>query len=529
MISGDRFTGIAPKYATHLLPTNAARVAKNCLMTSGELRPLKDCTFEWTPTKSGTIKSIWRYQPASQVYWFHWLEDVDVVKSPVANDAYGRVYWTGEAEPRMTTADIATSGGGTNYPTNYYKLGIPAPASAPTITHGSPGNANNIQSRAYIYTYVSAYGEEGPPTLASDLHDISDGDSVTVGLPSTGPSGAYNITSKNLYRLNSGVYEFVAQIAVATTTYSDTKLNTALGSGVKSAEYDPPPEGLIGLTIMPNGSLVGFVGNTVCLSEPYLPHAWPVRNQSSFPSKVVSIGAFGNSILVTTDNDKPYILSGGDPSSMFKEHFEVGQACLSKRGTVDMGDYVIAPTPSGLMAAGVGTNGLLTKELIDPRDFVSYAQPSTFLGAKHGDNYIYFNTVNSISAGTIFNAKTGDLSTMDIYATAAYYDAANGDLYIVVNGDIVKFDSGAALEMTWESKDFILTEETNFARARVRASEYPVTFNLYSSGSLIWTQTVSSKEQFSLPGGFLSDEYRYQVSGYHNIKSVGIANSSHEI
>jgi len=183
-------------------------------MTSGELVPLKDTSFVWTPTKVGTIQTIWRYQGQ---YWFHWLEVVDVVESPLANDAFGRVYWTGEAEPRMTTSSIATAGGGTNYPNNYYILGVPAPAADATQNAGTPSDANNIQSRAYIYTYVTGSGEEGPNTDPSDLFDITDGDSVTVTLPSTGPTGAYNITHKNIYRLNNGVYQFLAQITAATT------------------------------------------------------------------------------------------------------------------------------------------------------------------------------------------------------------------------------------------------------------------------------------------------------------------------
>jgi len=526
MIKGGPFAGIAPKYATHLLPDNAAKTAKNCVMTSGELRPLKAPSFAWTPTKVGTIKTIWRYK---ELYWFHWLEDVNVVASPLANDAYERVYWTGEAQPRMTTNAIATSGGETDYPNNYYVLGIPAPAAVATITHGDPSNANNIQSRAYIYTYVSAYGEEGPPSLTSDLHDITDGDSVTVGLPSTGPTGSYNITHKNIYRLNSGIYQFVATVTVATTSYADTKLNSALGSEITSTEYDPPPAGLKGLLAMANGSLAGFSGNELCMSVPYLPHAWPARYRIPFVGAIVSIGAFGNSILVTTTHDKPCVLSGDDPAAMFKEQSEVGQGCMSKRGTVDMGNFVVYPAPTGLIVVGTGAMDLITKDVVDPRDWVSYAQPSTFLGAKWGDNYLYFNTVGAVNAGSIFNTKTGDLSTMDLYATAAYTDNGTGDLYLVVSGDIVKFDGGAALTMEWESKDFILGKETNFGRAKVRAASFPLTLAVYADGALKHTQTVASKNHFSLPSGFLADTWAYKITAAVAVKSVSIGNSIGEL
>jgi len=526
MISGGPFSGIAPKYASHLLPNNSATEAKNCVLTSGEMRPLNDTALVWHPTKVGTIKSIWRY---ADQYWFHWLEEVDVVESPLANDAYGRVYWTGEAEPRMTTLTLATTGGGTNYPNSYLVLGVPAPDSAATQSAGTPSDSNNIQSRAYIYTYVSAYGEEGPPVTPSGLFDITDGDSVTVTCPSTGPTGAYNITAKNIYRLNDGVYQFLTQIPVTTTTYVDTTLNAALGSGITSDEYDPPPSGMKGLFALANGSIAGFTDDELCISEPYLPHAWPVRYRVPFAGGIVSAGAFGNSILVTTANEKPYILTGNDPASMYKEQFEVGHACLSKRGTVDMGNLVIFPSPFGLASAGVGTAALLTKEVVEPNSWVSYVNPSTLLGAKYGDNYIGFNTVNGVDGGFIFNIKTGDLTTIDIHADAAYVDKGSGDLFLVVNGDIVQFDAGTALEMTWASKQFILGRETNFSRCRVRASGYPVRIQITADGSVTDDKYISTKQPFTLSGGFLSDEWSYKITSKHGVKSVTIGNSVSEV
>jgi hypothetical protein len=430
----------------------------------------------------------------------------------------------------MTTSSIATSGGGTNYPNNYYKLGVPAPASAPTITHGSPGSANNIQSRAYIYTYVSAYGEEGPPSDPSELHDITDGDSVTVGVPGTGPDGAYNITKKNIYRLNSGIYQFVAQINLATTTYADTTLNAALGDEIESTEYDPPPSDLKGLFKMANGCLGGFTPTEFCMSEPYLPHAWPVRYRIPFAGGIVSAGAFGNSVLVTNGADKPYLLTGADPGSMLREQFELGHACMSKRGTVDMGDAVVFPTPFGLVVAGTGKTGLMTKDVVDPMDFASTFAPSTLLGAKHGDNYIGFHTVNGTNKGFVFNARTGDLSTIDTFATATYTDPGTGDLYLVVNGDIVKFDGSATeMEADWESKTFILGRATNFSRAQVRAESYPVTFEVYADGRLVSSRLVTSKTPFTLPGKFLSDEWRYRILSKNSVRTVAIANSVSEL
>jgi len=321
----------------------------------------------------------------------------------------------------------------------------------------------------------------------------------------------------------------VASIAVATTTYVDTKLNSALGDEITSTEYDPPPSTLKGLITLANGSLAGFTGNEVCISVPYLPHAWPARYRIPFFGDIESIGAFGNSILVTTSNEKPYVLTGDDPGAMFKEQAEVGQACMSKRGTVDMGNFVVYPASTGLIAVGTGMAGLITENVIDPRDWVAYAAPTTFIGAKYGHNYIYFNTVGAVSSGSIFNTKTGDLSTMDIYATATYTDNGTGYLYLVIDGVIKKFDAGTDKEMTWESKDFILDKEINFGWARVNAAAYNLTLYIYADGVLKHTQTVTDKNAFKLPSGFLADTWYYKIISSQIVKSVTIGNSRSEV
>lgn len=529
MIRGGPFSGIAPKYASHILPNNAGTIAKNCLFESGELRPLKGTTFVWTPTKVGTIKTIWRYLGQ---YWFHWLEDVNVVASPLANDAYGRAYWTGEAQPRMTTASIATAGGGTNYPNNYYILGVPAPASKATVNVGTPSDEENIQSRAYIYTYVSAYGEEGPNAETSDYFDTTDGDSVTVTLPSTGPTGAYNITHKNIYRLNSGVYQFLAQIPVGTTEYVDTVLNAALGDVIESTTYDPPPSGLKGLIALANGSLAGFNGNEFCISVPYLPHAWPSAYRFPLVGEIASIGAFGNFVLVTMESGKPYVFTVSDPDSVYKEHAEIGQSCMSKRALVDMGDVIIYPSPIGVNRVGVGDNTLLTQETIEPVDWVGYANPSGSIGAKYHDNFLLFTTVDSVEKCFIFNAKSGNLSTCDIFATAVYSDEANGILYLCVDGDIVTFNTGAVLDSEWQSKEFILGKSTNFRRGKIRASQYPVSLSITvetDNGSRTISKTINDKKPFALPSGFKYDKFQYKIRSKNNVKSVSFANSIGEL
>lgn len=518
-LMGGPFTGLVPLLADHALPDTAATIAKNCLMNSGELRPLNDTKFVWKLSKTGTIQTIWLYR---ERFWFHWTTDVDVILSPLDEDPHQRVYWTGEGAPKMSSKDVATVGSGTNYPLNSYTLGVPAPTSAPTITHGAPGDPTTVQARAYVYTYVSYYGEEGPPSQVSALHDITDGDSTVVSLPDTGPTGSYRIVSKNLYRLNEGLYQFVATVPVATTSYTDTTLNELLGDEITSTEYDGPPAGLKGLIMMPGGFAAGFIPGYVCLSEPYLPHAWPVRYRIPIFGGIVSIKAFNNSILVMTTNEKPYLITGNDPGNMYKEQFEVGYGSKSKRATVDMGLSIAYPCEDGIVIAGANIADIITKSVIDTRDWSNYTPT---LAAKYGENYVWFTG----STGWVFNVKNGDLSQIDMTPTALYTDPGSGDLFMAVAGDVVQFDAGSALEMEWQSKEYQLAGPTNFSRARVRASSYPVKVTLYADGKELFTKHAPSKEPFTLPGGRLYDQFQYKIESKFNIKSVTIGNSVSEV
>lgn len=141
-----------------------AQIADNCKLLSGELRSWKKPKKVATPAKSGTIKAIFRMKSGSTDYWLHWLTEVDCVRGPIAGDTLQRVYYTGDAEPRMTHLTAAITGG-TDYPHGFFVLGLPSPATAPTVTPS--GGTGAAVSRAYCYRFRTALGENGPPSTVS--------------------------------------------------------------------------------------------------------------------------------------------------------------------------------------------------------------------------------------------------------------------------------------------------------------------------------------------------------------------------
>jgi hypothetical protein len=526
----EKFQGMAPKIAARLLPVNVAQAAHNCRFGSGALRPWPQPQFVSTPAKTGTKKSIFPYGSGESRKWFHWLEDVNCCRGPVAADGFDRVYWTGDGAPKYTVNSIATSGG-TQYPTNSYTLGIPAPAAAPTVAAAGTATSTDptlIESRSYVYTYVSAYGEEGPPSPPSDLVDVAPGQSVDLSGMSTAPSGAYNIATKNIYRTNTGSsgteYQYVGSVAVATTTLSDTVDSAALGEVPPSAGWVAPNSGLKGLIAHPGGFLVGYYDNVLCCSEQYQPHAWPAAYQKILTDPIVACGAFGNSILVTTAG-LPHLVTGGTPGGMDIERLERGEACISKRGLVDLGYAVAYPGPSGIWLAGTGQLDLITEGILS-RDNWQALNPSTLLAARYERALIGFTSVGTF----VLDVGSGNYSTLDLAATAAWYDEATGRLYLVVNGDIVEWCGGTSVyPLTWKSKPFQAASPITLGAAQAFATTYPLTLKLYADGMLKLTRTVADEKPFRLPGGFRATWWEVEVSGSVEITSILLASTMAEL
>ncbi|HDL8056201.1 TPA: hypothetical protein U5E25_001510 [Yersinia enterocolitica] len=125
--------GEMPRAVSHLLPEQAATIAKNCHFRHGVITSVMadidgGKTFKLKPT------TIFRYHDD---YWFAWTDLIDAIHSPVAQDKYERVYFTDGKYPKVTSNEIATQGEG-NFPAVSFWLGIPAPANPIEVTAITP-------------------------------------------------------------------------------------------------------------------------------------------------------------------------------------------------------------------------------------------------------------------------------------------------------------------------------------------------------------------------------------------------------
>ncbi|EEV4658644.1 hypothetical protein BVM33_RS27595, partial [Escherichia coli] len=130
--------GMMPRVVTSMLPEHSAVLAEDCHFRFGVITPERQISGV---EKTFTIKpkTIFHYRDD---FWFAWPDVVDVIRSPIAQDPHGRIYYTDGRFPKVTDATIATKGDG-NHPTSSYRLGIPAPTTAPVCTVQQGGDVSD--------------------------------------------------------------------------------------------------------------------------------------------------------------------------------------------------------------------------------------------------------------------------------------------------------------------------------------------------------------------------------------------------
>ena len=540
------FGGKAPKVFARLLPEDMAQTATNCRLDSGRLEPWKDNlsssqSFVASYAISGATKTIFKYNDS---VWMGSDEEIDIVRSPIAEDPHERIYVTGiggsSGYPRMTTGTIVGN-------STYYRLGMPKPEDLTSVTL-SPVNSANAddevpQSVSYVFTYVSYYGEEGVNCDAegAQIVDRHTDQTVTLDFPPN-PSGNYNFLYKRVYRTDAGgSYRFVQNVPIAQDTFTDTVSDLNLREEIPTANNDAPADDvtadhkdgpLLGLVAMPNGILAGFSGQTVSFSEAFQPHAFPDEYKLTVKSDIIALSPLNTGLLVLTKG-KPAIVQGLDPSSMSMMEIDSSLSCMSKRSVVDMGEFTIYSSPDGLVMATDSGLKLITEQTFTRDQWQAFG-PSSIKGYLWEGQYIGFYSHGGVSKGFIFDPRGGKngYTDLDFYATAGYNDLEDDSLYLVVGGALVKFAEGSTPQnFVWRGKKFYTPRPINPAVAKVDCDGYSPnpTFKLYADGQLKHTQTVTNSNTFRLPSGYKAHEFEIELAGSVSVNEVCVYESAEEL
>jgi len=580
----DRFSGIAPGVAPRLLAEQFGQKAENLDFESGRFVPIPIEGTTVHTLSNSQRRSIYYYDNSTSPMWIEWNEDgVNAVEGPIPGDDEGRLYWTGEDYPRM---GIYT--GLSNWANRAdYRLGIPAPQAAPTITiTGTLDTTVTAEETAWVYTFVSEFGEEGPPSEASIIYEFTPttdggttGQTATINIPSYNVSGDFAFGSpakKRIYRANVGSnatdFQFVAEVLYSVTQYSDAKEATELGEVIPSTTWIGPPDDdttnypdgpLQGLTPVANGIFAGFTGKRLCLSEAYLPHAWPVDYRITLENDIVAIGTTANGVVALTDG-KPYFVTGVDPSAMSAVQINLEQGCVNANSVVDLGDVVLYAGPDGLCAIS-GTEGrVITRGLISSKQWNDDFYPEDIRAFEHEGTYVAFYTDSSTNthAGWVYDPRADEAAICTITTSAerrgGYKNPKTGELFVIIGNAIQPYRGSTTDNRlgAWKSKKYVTPAPVSMGWVSLKAESYPSTGSknrvlVWADGTLIadyyitfdsstntYTQEVTTPSGISdatlyepvmrLPAA-IGSEWEVEIRGVVAIDEVCLAQSMDEI
>jgi hypothetical protein len=312
----------------------------------------------------------------------------------------------------------------------------------------SPGSSGEAQeeARAYVYTWVTAYGEEGPPSPPL-LLDGYDNATWQVGLypPNTLDMGTVrNIVATNIYRTMASVqggtvYFFVGQVAAPVTIFVDNVTDDLVAANIQlpSTNWFPPPTDLQGLITMPNGMIAGFRSNEVWFCEPFRPHAWPAGYVMTTDYPIIGLGVFGTNLVAATDTS-PQVFTGVNPGVMSQSRLSLPEPCISRGSILSTDHGVYYASINGLILVN-GTNTAVntTQDWIS-RDKWDILTPSKFIRATKNVSAYYAFGTTGVTNGQVDTSVAQQGFTIDLSAVA---DRQSFTIYPQVGGHRIGFGS----------------------------------------------------------------------------------------
>ena len=496
----NEFKGIMPKIANDKIPNEMAQCASDVKTATGELKAYRKST-SGTALALTDYKTFFEYLEGGNNHWVYYNAIVHWVRSPIANDTFERMYTTGSNAKYKAFVNDLQGVGTFDFTTDFYYPGAPVD-SALTMTYTN-GGANY---RAYFFTHVSRYGEEGPPSVIAETVDANgapdwDGTSSLVLDGFVEPSAAdehlktvvgANAPAIRIYRTSTdgagnSAFLLVEEVAVDNTgpnstawasyTYTDTDdtgVDGNLGAACTSTLYDRAPDSLTNLRGHPGGFFVASKDNVLYFSEPFAPWAWPTDYQIPIDQEIIGIGVYGSTIVVATDGNI-YTFSGPHPTSLYKTRLGF-QPCLSQRAVVETDEGVMFPSLEGFQHVTQGGVINVTRDMFKPEDWVDY-ELETMHGTWYNNAYYGFFKSTDRAGNLIIDTINGSITTGVDYHYAGNVALQDGLFRTIFASNIAApatlyialWDTNETeyRNYTFKSKRYITEKPVNFKVAQV--------------------------------------------------------------
>lgn len=583
------FGGMIPAQDDHLLPENNAALAQNTFLDSGALQGLHVPRAVYTLLGPGN-QFVFRIplvstdkDHISASFWLEFVDpDTNVLKTPVADDSFERFYFASPTVvPKYNTKTRILAGSAP------FTLGIPTPETAPGVA--VVGGSGTTEARSYVYTWSSAYAEEGPPSPPTLVTGFINGTwNITLTAPLTADTTGRNLTRVRIYRTvtnasGGATFFLLVDQAIGTTTYADTTLDVVLAGNalLESTDWGGPPADLQGFVSMPNGMIAGWRANEIWFCEPFRPHAWPAAYTTSVDNTVVGLGVVGQTLVVLTQGF-PYAATGVSPINMAFSKIATFEPCMSRGSIISTAQGVLYASPNGIVLAAYGIVQNASQQLATKDRWLDLVTPQTLRAVRLGASYYAWGVSSKGSfeptafENTAFvqddytGAFTGvlvnladprvawvELDSNMVLTNNVLTDLWSGEIFLIRGGKVYWMDMSSDNvdgPYLWRSKVFQLDQPRNLAALKVRflASVKDSSFTLnpvrdtsspqtlksdqygilrvYAGENLIATRELRVPgELIRLPSGFKEEFWQFEIEARVPVYSLQVATSVKEL
>ena len=136
----NTFSGICPATDARLLPGDTSQIAHNCILKSGKIIPLRKNTKE--KDCSASTRTVFRQNE-------EWVEldfDADCVPTPVNEDQYDRIYFTGHSDGYLR---MRGKFDGSNY--SIRRVFVPKPSGPPEAKSSAYFDVENLEENSLTF------------------------------------------------------------------------------------------------------------------------------------------------------------------------------------------------------------------------------------------------------------------------------------------------------------------------------------------------------------------------------------------
>jgi len=507
------------------------------------------------------------------------------------------VYWIGIAFDSafyMMIADGSTANGSAF--SNTYANGPSTQVDPALVVTGPTWNMwvdllgqSVFEARSYVYTWVSAYGEEGPPSPPAIVDGWSNATwTVDLFQPPPEQMANRNLATMRIYRSitsqqGQGTYFFVAEVPITQAQYVDTSEDNiiSLSSQLESLFWYAPPSDLQAIIPLPNGMAVGWRENEVWFAEVYRPHAWPSNYTLTTEFPIVGIGVCGQAIIVATQGT-PYLIIGVNPAAMSMVKINLPEPCLHRASIVSTDTTVLYVSQNGLIqiaSSGQGQN--VTEGWISRERWQTLTPQKHVRAIKHATSYFAFGSVagddNSVAQqGFTIELSTEDQTSFTIWpqpgghrlgysslSSPNGYDIVNvqvdpwtGVGLLVQNGGAWYYDftdqAPIIVPYKWRSKVYQQLSRKNFQAMKcfftvppntpaqvdrvidepqpeLESNQYGI-IRVYVDG-MLWTtrELRTSGELLRIHSGIKGEQWQFEIEGRVNVANLQVATSVKEL